>query len=340
MTKILDVKNLNVSFPTEDGLVRASNEITFSVSAGETLAIVGESGSGKSVSNLAVMGLHNPARTNIDGSAILTTENGPVDVITANPEAVRRLRGKTMSMIFQDPMSALHPFFSIGQQISEAWALYNDGSKEDGIKRAVEMLEMVGIPDPELRVNDYPHQFSGGMRQRAMIAMALVNNPSLLIADEPTTALDVTVQSQIMNLLKEIQKKNNMAIILITHDLGVVAEVADRICVMYAGRIVEEGTVDEIFYQPSHPYTLGLLNSIPKISGSSNHRLHAIPGQPPSLIQLPNGCSFKARCEYFGRVSGERCSKEVPEAHDLGKGHKVRCHLDSSDILNLVKDKA
>ncbi len=265
MSAFLEVKNLNVSFPTEDGLVQASNEISFSVSRGETLAVVGESGSGKSVTSLAVMGLHNRKSTNISGSAILNLESGPIDVISAPEEQVRRLRGKAMSMIFQDPMSALHPYYSIGNQLSEAWRLYNDGDKKAGIKRATEMLELVGIPDASKRVHEFPHQFSGGMRQRVMIAMALINNPSLLIADEPTTALDVTVQSQILQLLKDMQKEFNMAVILITHDLGVVAEVADRVNVMYAGKIVEQGVADSLYYKPDHPYTSGLLNSIPRV---------------------------------------------------------------------------
>jgi len=340
MSKFLEVTNLNVSFPTEDGEVRASNEVSYSVGLGETLAIVGESGSGKSVSNLAVMGLHNPTRTKISGSAVLNLADGPVDVISASADTVRRLRGKSMSMIFQDPMSALHPFFTIGDQIAEAWHLYNKGSKKDGIKKAIEMLDLVGIPDAASRAHDYPHQFSGGMRQRAMIAMALVNNPSLLIADEPTTALDVTVQSQILQLLKDLQKEFNMAIILITHDLGVVAEVADRICVMYGGRIVEDGTVDDIFYRPEHPYTLGLLNSVPRITAGESHRLRAIPGQPPSLISLPSGCAFQPRCEYSTKVSSGACASTVPSLSDKGSGHLSRCHLDVADLNNLVIDKA
>jgi peptide/nickel transport system ATP-binding protein len=245
-----------------------------------------------------------------------------------------------MAMIFQDPMSALHPFFSIGDQIAEAWHLYNEGSKEDGKKKALEMLELVGIPDAPKRINDYPHQFSGGMRQRAMIAMALVNNPSLLIADEPTTALDVTVQSQILSLLKDLQKKFNMAIVLITHDLGVVAEFADRICVMYGGRIVEDGSVEDIFYRPSHPYTLGLLNSVPRITSGTSHRLKAIPGQPPSLINLPQGCSFAPRCEYATQVAGERCNSEVPQLELKNSEHLSRCFLSAESLNNLVKDKA
>jgi peptide/nickel transport system ATP-binding protein len=340
MSKFLEVSNLNVTFPTEDGEVLASNEVTYSVGLGETLAIVGESGSGKSVSNLAVMGLHNPSRTKITGKAMLNLPDGPVDLISASPDAVRRLRGKAMSMIFQDPMSALHPFFSIGDQIAEAWHLYNKGSKDAGISKAIEMLDLVGIPDPSRRVHDFPHQFSGGMRQRAMIAMALVNNPSLLIADEPTTALDVTVQSQILKLLKDLQRELNMAIILITHDLGVVAEVADRICVMYGGRIVEDGSVEDIFYRPKHPYTLGLLNSVPRISSGESHRLRAIPGQPPSLINLPLGCAFQPRCEYSTRVSSGACQSSIPGLSDKGSGQLSRCHLDISELNLLVKDKA
>jgi len=340
MSKFLEVENLNVSFPTEDGLVRASNGVTYSVGLGETLAIVGESGSGKSVSNLAVMGLHNPTRTEISGKAILNLKAGPIDVISASTETVRKLRGKEMAMIFQDPMSALHPFFSIGDQIAEAWHLYNEGSKADGKKKALEMLELVGIPDAAKRINDFPHQFSGGMRQRAMIAMALVNNPSLLIADEPTTALDVTVQSQILSLLKELQVKFNMAIILITHDLGVVAEFADRICVMYGGRIVEDGSVEDIFYNPKHPYTLGLLNSVPRITSGTSHRLKAIPGQPPSLINLPQGCSFAPRCEYATKVAGGKCATDVPSLDVKSPGHLSRCFLSTESLNNLVKDKA
>ena len=265
MKPFVEVKNLSVSFPTDAGLVRATDDISFTVARGETLAIVGESGSGKSVSSMAIMGLHNRKRTQISGNVIIHREEGDVDVIHSDPEVVRKIRGKSMAMIFQDPMSSLHPYYTIGNQIAEGWLLHNKGSKSDANKRAIEMLDLVGIPDASKRVDEYPHQFSGGMRQRVMIAMALVNNPSLLIADEPTTALDVTVQSQILNLLMRMQKEFNMAVILITHDLGVVAEVADRINVMYAGRLVEEGTVDEIFYRSQHPYTMGLLKSIPRV---------------------------------------------------------------------------
>ncbi len=337
MKPFLEVKNLFVSFPTEDGVVRASDDISFSVSRGETLAVVGESGSGKSVTSLAVMGLHNRKSTNISGQAILNLPTGPVDTISAAPEVVRKLRGKAMAMIFQDPMSALHPYYTIGDQITEAWQLYNDGSKADGVKRAVELLDLVGIPGASKRVSEYPHQFSGGMRQRVMIAMALVNNPSLLIADEPTTALDVTIQSQILQVLREMQKEFNMAVILITHDLGVVAEVADRVCVMYAGKIVEQAKIDELYYGPDHPYTLGLLNSIPRVDRGGDQRLQAIPGQPPSLISLPPGCSFRARCGYSKMVPNNRCATEVPGLEEKTAAHSSRCHLTDSQLSEIRK---
>lgn len=332
MKPFLEVKNLSVTFPTEDGLVKASNDISFTVARGETLAVVGESGSGKSVTSLAVMGLHNRKSANISGQAILNLPTGPVDTISASPEVVRKLRGKSMAMIFQDPMSALHPYYTIGDQIAEAWGLYNEGSKSDGIKRATEMLDLVGIPAAEKRVNEFPHQFSGGMRQRVMIAMALVNNPSLLIADEPTTALDVTVQSQILQLLRDMQKEFNMAVILITHDLGVVAEVADRACVMYAGKIVEQSNIDEIYYKPDHPYSIGLLNSIPRLDQLEGRRLLAIPGQPPSLISLPAGCAFRARCTYSKLVPNNRCATEVPDLNEKFTGHFSRCHLTEAQL--------
>jgi peptide/nickel transport system ATP-binding protein len=334
MKPFLEVKNLSVTFPTEDGLVKASNDISFSVARGETLAVVGESGSGKSVTSLAVMGLHNRKSARISGQAILNLPTGPIDTISASPDVVRKLRGKSMAMIFQDPMSALHPYYTIGDQISEAWKLYNDGSKAEGIKRAVEMLDLVGIPAADKRVKEFPHQFSGGMRQRVMIAMALVNNPSLLIADEPTTALDVTVQSQILQLLREMQTEFNMAVILITHDLGVVAEVADRACVMYAGKIVEQSNINEIYYKPDHPYTIGLLNSIPRLDQMEGTRLQAIPGQPPSLISLPAGCSFRARCAYSSLVPNNRCATEVPELNEKFTNHFSRCHLTEAQLTS------
>lgn len=340
MTKFLEVKNLSVGFPTPDGLVKASNNVSYSVDLGETLAIVGESGSGKSVSNLAVMGLHNPVSTQISGSAVLNLPSGPVDVISADPEVVRRLRGKVMSMIFQDPMSALHPYYSVGDQIAEAWALYNEGSKKDGLKRAQQMLDLVGIPAADKRVNEFPHQFSGGMRQRVMIAMALVNNPSLLIADEPTTALDVTVQAQILSLLKDLQKEFNMAIILITHDLGVVAQVADRVCVMYGGQVVESATADQTFYKSIQPYTMGLLDSIPRVDLTGSHRLTAIPGQPPSLINLPPGCAFAPRCSFASKVADNKCRVTEPELIEKSAEHFARCHLSVEELSAISISRA
>ena len=298
MTNLLTVNNLSINFPTEDGLVRATRNLTFELKPGETLALVGESGCGKSVSSMAIMGLHNPKSTQISGQILVDSEDGLLDVITANQNELQKMRGNTISMIFQDPMTALHPYFSIADQISEAWLLHNDGTKEQAIAKAVEMLELVGIPEANKRVHDYPHQFSGGMRQRALIAMALINRPKILIADEPTTALDVTVQLQILNLLKKIQQELSMSILLITHDMGVVAEVADRINVMYAGSLVESGTVLEIFENPIHPYTIGLLNSLPRVDETHGTRLRTIPGQPPSLINLPKGCAFSVRCEF------------------------------------------
>ena len=340
MTKFLEVKNLSVGFPTPDGVVKASNNVSYSVDLGETLAIVGESGSGKSVSNLAVMGLHNPVSTKISGSAVLNLPTGPIDVISADPEVVRRLRGKVMSMIFQDPMSALHPYYSVGDQIAEAWALYNEGSKKDGLIRAQQMLDLVGIPAADKRVNEFPHQFSGGMRQRVMIAMALVNNPSLLIADEPTTALDVTVQAQILSLLKDLQKEFNMAIILITHDLGVVAQVADRVSVMYGGQVVESATADQTFYKSIQPYTMGLLESIPRVDLTGSHRLTAIPGQPPSLINLPPGCAFAPRCSFASEVANNKCRVTDPELIEKSAEHFARCHLSVEELSAISISRA
>lgn len=337
MKPFLQVKDLCVAFPTEDGQVKAADGISFNLNQGETLAIVGESGSGKSVTNLAIMGLHNKSKTQISGSVTLNLPNQVIDVISSTEDEVRKLRGSTMSMIFQDPMSSLHPYYSVGDQISEAWRLYNLGSKADGIKRATEMIDLVGIPDAAKRVREFPHQFSGGMRQRVMIAMALVNNPKLLIADEPTTALDVTVQSQIMQLLKDMQKEFNMAILLVTHDLGVVAQVADRVCVMYAGKIVEQAKIDEIYYRPAQPYTVGLLQSIPRVDQFHGKRLTAIQGQPPSLINLPQGCSFAERCEFKKHVTGNLCTEVAPLLEEKADSHFARCHLSAAQIQDLAK---
>ena len=336
MSRLLEVKGLNVTFPTIDGDVCANVDLNFHVDRGETLAIVGESGSGKSVSSLAVMGLHNRARTVISGEVLLHGVSNTTEIISAPAETVRNLRGKEMAMIFQDPMSSLHPYFSIGAQISEAWMLHNDGSKRDGMARAIEILDLVEIPSAAKRAHEFPHQFSGGMRQRAMIAMALVNNPSLLIADEPTTALDVTVQAQILQLLQNMQKEFNMGVILITHDLGVVAEYADRVNVMYAGKIIEAAEVEDLYYRSMHPYTLGLLHSIPRVDQIGNHRLQAISGTPPSLIELPNACSFAPRCDYQTRVSGNRCATSQPALDLKGANHSSRCFL-TADQLEQVR---
>jgi len=332
MSNLLDVKGLHVTFPTVDGEVKASVDLNFELNRGETLAIVGESGSGKSVSSLAIMGLHNKARTRITGEVFLHSNGNSTEIISASPETVRRLRGKDMAMIFQDPMSSLHPYYSIGAQIAEAWALHNGGSKRDGLARAVEILDLVEIPSAAKRAHEFPHQFSGGMRQRAMIAMALVNHPALLIADEPTTALDVTVQAQILKLLKDMQKEFNMGVILITHDLGVVAEYADRVNVMYAGKIVESAVVDDLYYQSMHPYTLGLLRSIPRVDQVDGHRLLAISGTPPSLINLPNACAFAPRCEYSSLAGTQRCTVAQPELEEKAASHQARCFLTADQI--------
>jgi peptide/nickel transport system ATP-binding protein len=323
----LDVRDLRVEFPTEDGLVRAVDGVSFTVQRGQTVAIVGESGSGKSVTSQAIMGLHNRKSANISGQVILDGQ----DLIAATDEEVRALRGQKMAMIFQDPLSSLHPFYTVGKQLVEAVRVHQDVNKQAARQQAIAMLERVGIPNPDRRVDDYPHQLSGGMRQRVMIAMALLNGPSLLIADEPTTALDVTVQAQILQLLKDLQSEFNTAIILITHDLGVVADVADEVVVMYGGRLVEHGSVDDIFHRPEMPYTLGLLASMPRLDRGRSARLDPIPGLPPSLIRLPKGCVFRPRCTLHDRVPGGRCDTDRPDLESSGPGHEVRCHLPAAE---------
>jgi oligopeptide transport system ATP-binding protein len=315
---VLSVRDLRVHFPTSDGVVKAVDGLDFNLSRGKTLGIVGESGSGKSVSSSAILGLHDPKRTKISGEIWL---NG-VDLLTLSEEQMRKRRGQEVAMIFQDPLSAMHPYYTVGNQIIEAYRVHNDVSKKAARDRAIEMLDRVGIPQPDRRVDDYPHQFSGGMRQRAMIAMSLALDPELLIADEPTTALDVTVQAQIMDLLAEIQKERDMGMILITHDLGVVADVADRISVMYAGRIVEHADVYELFRAPGHPYTESLLESLPRLD-LKGQELKTIKGLPPSLTNIPPGCPFNPRCP---RVF-DRCVSEVPAVHNLGMGRTSRCHI-------------
>jgi peptide/nickel transport system ATP-binding protein len=319
----LSVRDLRVHFPTGDGLVKSVDGLSFDVDRGEILGIVGESGSGKSVTSQAILGLHKGSRARVTGEIWF---NG-MELVSAREPDMRKLRGSEIAMIFQDPLSSLHPFYTIGNQISEAYLVHNHVSKRAARKRSVEMLRLVGIPNADKRFDDYPHQFSGGMRQRAMIAMALVCNPKLLIADEPTTALDVTVQAQILELLKDLQKEVGSAIILITHDLGVVAETCDNVVVMYGGQGVEKGTVDDIFYHPEMPYAWGLLGSMPRMDRTRQARLTPIAGSPPSLIQLPRGCVFNPRCAYQDRVRGDACVTEHPDLLESRPGHSVRCHI-------------
>ena len=320
---LLEVRDLRVRFKTDDGLVKAVDGLNFNLERGRTLGIVGESGSGKSVTSLAIMGLHRGRDTEITGEIKLEGE----DLVSASDERVRQLRGSKMAMIFQDPLSALHPYYTVGAQIIEAYRVHNKVSRQVARKRAVDLLARVGIPQPAVRVDDYPHQFSGGMRQRAMIAMALSCDPGLLIADEPTTALDVTVQAQILDLIVDLQAEFGSAVVIITHDLGVVAEVADEVLVMYAGRAVETGTADNVFRQPAHPYAWGLLGSMPRLDVARVDRLQPIPGTPPSLINVPPGCPFHPRCGYTAEVGGDRCGTEVPALLEVAPAHRAACHL-------------
>ena len=318
----LSVRDLKVHFPTDDGLVRAVDGLTFDLERGRTLGIVGESGSGKSVTSLALLGLHKGTRARLGGEIWLDGQ----ELVAASKEDVRRLRGDKMAMIFQDPLSAMHPYYTVGDQISEAYRVHHSVSKKAARTRVVEMLDRVGIPNPKARADAYPHEFSGGMRQRAMIAMALVNDPSLLIADEPTTALDVTVQAQVLDLMRDLQKEFGSAVIIITHDLGVVAELADDILVMYAGRAIETGSVEDVFYRPEHPYTWGLLGSVTRLDRDRVDRLKPIAGSPPSLIDVPVGCAFRPRCAYKD-IPGEKAVTERPELILTSPGHRVACHM-------------
>jgi peptide/nickel transport system ATP-binding protein len=291
---LLDVENLRVGFRTEEGVVEAVDDVSFQLHAGEVLAIVGESGSGKSVSALTLMGLTPRVNSMFEGTARL----GDTDLLTASEEELRRLRGEEIAMIFQDPMTSLNPVQRIGHQIVEQIQAHRDVSTQEAFDLTVELLERVGIPRARERIRSYPHEFSGGMRQRVIIAMALSCDPSILIADEPTTALDVTIQAQILEVMKELSERTDAGIVLVTHDLGVVADIADRILVMYAGRVVEQGTVDDIFYDPQHPYTWGLLGSIARVDRPRPERLPSIPGLPPSLHNRPGGCHFRPRCRH------------------------------------------
>lgn len=320
MKNVLEVKDLHVSFHTHAGEVKAVRGVNFNVGQGETVAIVGESGCGKSVTAKSIMRLlPSPPVQYKQGSIEFQGKN----LFEVSEKEMQRIRGNQISMIFQDPMTSLNPTSKIGSQIMEAILKHNDINKKAAIEKAIDMLKLVGIPQPDKRVNQYPHEFSGGMRQRAMIAMALACNPRLLIADEPTTALDVTIQAQILELMKKIQKETGTSIILITHDLGVVAEVADRVVVMYAGQVVETGTVKELFANPQHPYTMGLLNSIPRLDMDKTQPLSPIIGTPPDLIEPPEGCPFYARCQYAMRV----CKGNDPELEEVRTNQFAACWL-------------
>jgi peptide/nickel transport system ATP-binding protein len=327
---LLEVDDLRVSFATEDGIVRAVDGVGFAVEQGEVVAIVGESGSGKSVSAMTLMGLTRGPNARIEGRAVLED----VELVGASEAQLRKIRGGSIAMVFQDPMSSLDPVYRIGDQIVEQIRAHEPSvSKAAAMDRAVELMERVGIPRAAERLRSYPHEFSGGMRQRVMIAMALSCSPKLLIADEPTTALDVTIQAQILEELRQLRSESAAGIILVTHDLGVVADIADRIVVMYAGRVVEQGTLDEIFYDPQHPYTWGLLGSITRVDRDRTQRLPAIPGLPPSLVKPPQGCHFRPRCPH----AFDKCS-EVP---DLAAripdvpGHLDRCWLEPAQKRSL-----
>lgn len=318
-SNILEIKNLKTSFFTHIGEVEAVRGVSFSIKKGETLGIVGESGSGKSVTLMSILQLIQYPGKIKSGEIIFEDE----DLLKKSPKQLMKIRGNKIAMIFQDPMSSLNPVFRIGNQIVETIKTHQDISLKDARKRAVELLEMVGIPSPEKRLNNYPHEFSGGMRQRAMIAMALACKPELLIADEPTTALDVTIQAQILRLIKEIKEKEDTTVILVTHDLGVVAELCSKVIVMYGGLIMEEGTAADIFYRSAHPYTVGLLKSVPRISKNEKKRLIPIEGSPPDLVNVKPGCPFAQRCPHAMEI----CLEEIPEKFVVSEGHASACWL-------------
>jgi peptide/nickel transport system ATP-binding protein len=320
---LLEVNDLNVQFATEDGIVRAVDGISLKLERGKVLGIVGESGSGKSVTAMTLMGLTRGVNARFDGEVLYKG----TDLLKVSDKDMQNYRGNELGMIFQDPMTSLNPVYRIGEQIVESIRAHESVDKRTARSRTVELLRQVGIPNPETRVDNFPHEFSGGMRQRAMIAMALSCNPSILIADEPTTALDVTVQAQILDLMRDLQQEFGSAIIMITHDLGVVAEMADEILVMYGGKAVEHGTVDHVFYTPEMPYAWGLLTSMPRLDRVRKERLDPVPGNPPSLINVPSGCAFHPRCGYRSEVPDDDCRAVVPELLDAGGGHLVRCHI-------------
>jgi peptide/nickel transport system ATP-binding protein len=330
----LAVNDLSVAFPTEDGLVRAVEGVSLSVERGRTLAIVGESGSGKSVTAQAIMGLVNRKAAKVTGEIWLDGQ----ELIGLPQDEVQELMGDQVAMIFQDPMSSLHPFYRVGDQICEAIRAHRKMGAAAARKETLEMLRHVGIPAAERRIDAYPHQLSGGMRQRVMIAMALINSPALLIADEPTTALDVTVQAQILELISRLQKEFGTTVILITHDLGIVADVADDVAVMYGGRIVELSSTKTLYDRPEMPYTLGLLSSIPRMDRDLPERLDPIRGNPPSPINLPKGCVFQPRCNYWERVPGGACLTVRPDLLESEPDHLVRCHLRPDERQQIARD--
>ncbi len=325
MTKLLEVKNLKTQFFTQDGVVHAVNGITYSVGAGETVAIVGESGSGKSVGVMSLIRLiPQPPGKIVDGQVLFDGQ----DLLKLSEDELRHVRGNRIAMIFQDPMTSLNPVLTVGRQITEALELHLNMNREQSRKRAIELLQLVGIPGAESRIDDYPHQFSGGMRQRVMIAMGLSCNPQLLIADEPTTALDVTIQAQIVDLVGRLKDELGMAIIWITHDLGVVAGMAERVLVMYSGFIVEEASVGDIYARPRHPYTLGLLRSIPRLDLGRQKRLVPIEGLPPDLLEAPTHCPFAPRCQF----AFDKCWQENPSLEVVGNNHRAACWADISEV--------
>ncbi|MEM8905938.1 MAG: ABC transporter ATP-binding protein [Actinomycetota bacterium] len=327
---LLEVEDLTVSFPVKNGEVTAVRGVSFEVHRGETLAIVGESGSGKSVSVMALMGLL-PDDTRIGGRA---TFDG-MELLALDKKRLREVRGRRISMIFQDPMTAFNPVFTIGDQIAEAMLVHDLATKAEARTRVIELLELVGVPSPKQRADQYPHEYSGGMRQRAMIAMAIANKPDLMIADEPTTALDVTIQAQVMEVLADIQREVGAALILITHDLGVVAGVADRVNVMYGGKVFEKAETRKLFYSSKNPYTRGLLESLPRLDAEEGARLVPIPGSPPSLMAMPAGCAFAPRCTHKVDICAERSAELI----DIGLDHQTRCHL-AHDLPAWEPDRA
>ena len=329
---LLEVNDLHTTFRTDDGLVQAVSGVSFSLDEGRTLGVVGESGSGKSVTFLTLMGLVDPRQAQVRGSVLLRGE----EMLGASQSRLRDVRGKQIGMVFQDPMTSLNPVKRIGWQLEEAVLIHHDVTRKEARRRSIQILKEVEIPKAEERIDDYPHQFSGGMRQRVMIAMALINNQDVLIADEPTTALDVTTQAQILRLMERLQAEHQMAIVMITHDLGVVAELADDVIVMYGGRVVEQSDVTGLFAKPEMPYTWGLLGSLPRLN-VQGARLEQIPGQPPSLLHPPTGCPFNPRCEFVMNI----CRQELPplEASPAGADHLFRCHLDAAARTEIWQQK-